>query len=167
MDLRDLHAAPSEVAALVAAVVPEEARATLTPDDLAVDAPTSGPAAALLEYHFVERLVDDWLELFAEPASRPRRVRDESWMNRDAFLEEEMLADGRIVRVRAPGPRWHPDRRRPRPPRPASRSAGRGRAPLLGEHTREVLAELGYDDEGIDALRRGSRRSRQRSAGRS
>jgi crotonobetainyl-CoA:carnitine CoA-transferase CaiB-like acyl-CoA transferase len=27
------------------------------------------------------------------------------------------------------------------------------RAPSLGEHTRDVLRELGYEDEAIDALR--------------
>jgi formyl-CoA transferase len=33
---------------------------------------------------------------------------------------------------------------------PATFSGG---GPALGEHTREVLRELGYEDEAIDALR--------------
>ncbi len=31
----------------------------------------------------------------------------------------------------------------------------RQRAPTLGEHTEDILAEIGYDEEAIDALREG------------
>jgi crotonobetainyl-CoA:carnitine CoA-transferase CaiB-like acyl-CoA transferase len=31
----------------------------------------------------------------------------------------------------------------------------RHRAPVLGEHTEEVLAEIGYDDEAVAGLREG------------
>ena len=35
----------------------------------------------------------------------------------------------------------------------ARQAEPRGRLPSVGEHTREVLLELGYGDEEIDALR--------------
>jgi crotonobetainyl-CoA:carnitine CoA-transferase CaiB-like acyl-CoA transferase len=140
-----------QVAALVEAVVPVEARATLAPEDLVAAAPTSGPAAALLGYHFVERLVDDWLEVLAGRGVPAESVREESWLNRDAFLEPEMLDCGRVYAFEHPvhgGIRIIGDLVR----LARQSSAGRGRAPLLGEHTREVLAELGYDDARVDSL---------------
>ncbi len=142
---------PEDMTALVEAVVPEEPRATLSPDDVAVDAPTAGPAAALLEYHFVERLVEDWLDVLGAAGVPAEAVREDSWMNRDAFLEPEMLADRRIYAfahplhggIRIVGDLVHLQRQSP---------AGRGRAPLLGEHTRDILTELGYDGARIDEL---------------
>ena len=145
-----------QIAALVEAVVPEEARAALAPADLGVDAPTAmAPSRQLLEYHFVERFVDDWLAVLGDAGVPAEGVREESWMNRDAFLEEEMLDDGRVYAfehpvhggIRIVGDLIHLERQS---------SAGRGRAPLLGEHTREVLGELGYDDERVDALLAGA-----------
>ena len=142
---------PEQFAALVEAVVPEEVRAGLSAEDLSADAPTAGPAAELLEYHFVERLVDDWVQFLGERGVPAEGVREESWLNRDAFLEQEMLDDGRVYAFQHPvhggirivGDLVHLRRQS---------SARRGRAPLLGEHTREVLGELGYDDARIAEL---------------
>ena len=80
-------------------------------------------------------------------------------MNRDAFLEDEMLDDGRVYAfehpvhggIRIVGDLVHLERQS---------SARRGRAPLLGEHTREVLSELGYDDDARRRPARGRRRRR-------
>jgi crotonobetainyl-CoA:carnitine CoA-transferase CaiB-like acyl-CoA transferase len=142
---------PEQFAALVEAVVPEEARAGLSAEDLAADAPTAGPAAELLEYHFVERLVEDWMQFLGERGVPVEGVREESWLNRDAFLEQELLDDGRVYAFQHPvyggirivGDLVHLRRQS---------SARRGRAPLLGEHTRELLGELGYDDARIAQL---------------
>jgi crotonobetainyl-CoA:carnitine CoA-transferase CaiB-like acyl-CoA transferase len=144
-----------EVEALVRAVVPADARSDLAPEDVAADAPTHGPAAALLEYHFVERLADDWVRLLNELGVPATAVRERSWMNRDAFLDTEMLESGRVCAFEHPvhgGIRIIGDLIR------FSRqsSARRGRAPLLGEHTRQVLTSLGYDDDRIESLLAGA-----------
>jgi crotonobetainyl-CoA:carnitine CoA-transferase CaiB-like acyl-CoA transferase len=96
-------------------------------------------------------LVDDWLEVLAGRGVPAESVREESWLNRDAFLEPEMLDCGRVYAFEHPvhgGIRIIGDLVR----LARQSSAGRGRAPLLGEHTREVLAELGYDDARVDSL---------------
>jgi crotonobetainyl-CoA:carnitine CoA-transferase CaiB-like acyl-CoA transferase len=141
----------AEVVALVRAVVPEEATAELTKEDVAADAPTDGRAATLLEYHFVERFAAEWVEVLAEHGVLAEAVREESWMNRDAYFDTEMLDTGRVLAFEHPshgGIRIIGDLIRPS----RQSSAGRGRAPLLGEHTREVLTSLGYDDEQIESL---------------
>ena len=87
----------------------------------------------LLEYHFVERLVEDWVQFLGERGVPAEGVREESWLNRDAFLEQEMLDDGRAYAFQHPvhggirivGDLVHLRRQS---------SARRGRAPLLGEH---------------------------------
>jgi formyl-CoA transferase len=79
-------------------------------------------------------------------------VREDSWMNRDAFLDPEMLASGRVMAFEHPvhgGIRVVGDLLRFRD----QSTARRGRAPLLGEHTDEILAELGFDDEHVTRLR--------------
>jgi len=141
----------AEVEALVNAVVPEDARTELGPEAVTASAPTDGPAAALLEYHFVERLAEDWVELLKTRGVPAEAVRAESWMNRDAFFDAEMVDTGRVVAFEHPlhgGVRIIGDLIR------LSRqsSAGRGRAPLLGEHTTEILTSLGYDNDRIESL---------------
>ncbi len=140
-----------EVATLVRVVVPEEARGELSSADISAGAPVDGEAAALLEYHFVERLVEDWVERLTELGVPVEAVREDSWMNREAFLEAEMLDTGRVYAFEHPvhgGIRIVGDLVRPS----RHASARRGRAPLLGEHTREVLGSLGYDEARIESL---------------
>ena len=141
----------AQFVALVEAVVPDEQRATLDADDVSATADVTGPAALLLEYHLVERFVGEWTELLEAAGVPVEAVRDESWMNRDAFLDPEMLADGHVYAfdhpvhggIRIVGDLVRMDRQAP---------ARKGRAPLHGEHTREVLAELGYADAEVDTL---------------
>ena len=134
---------PEQFAALVAAVVPDEVRAGLSAEDLSVDAPTAGPAAELLEYHFVERLVDDWCSSWGSEASRPRasgRRAGSTVMpssNRRCSTTAAPTPSSTCTAASAVGDLVHLRRQS---------SARRGRAPLLGEHIREVLGELGYDD---------------------
>ena len=138
-------------AALIETVVPEDQRATLADGDVSVGADVVGPAAVLLEYHFVDRFVEDWVDALTAAGVPAEGVRDESWMNRDAFLEPEMLADGHVYAFDHPvhgGIRIVGDLVRMARQSPAAR----GRAPLHGEHTREVLAELGYDESRIEEL---------------
>jgi crotonobetainyl-CoA:carnitine CoA-transferase CaiB-like acyl-CoA transferase len=140
------------VAALVEVVVPKDARSDLHPDDLSAGAPTSGAAASLLEYHFTERFVADWLPVLSERGVPAVAVRDDSWLNRDAFLDAEMLASGRIMAFEHPvhgGIRVVGDLLR----FSDQSTARRGRAPLLGEHTSQVLIELGFDDAHVARLR--------------
>ena len=61
----------------------------------------------------------------------------------DILLETEHPAAGRLRQTRSPA-RWRTTV--PEPPRGA---------PLLGEHTREILSEIGYDAEMIERLRAG------------
>jgi crotonobetainyl-CoA:carnitine CoA-transferase CaiB-like acyl-CoA transferase len=141
-----------EVAALVEVVVPKDARSDLRPGDLSASAETSSSAAALLEYHFMERFVADWLPLLAERGIPAVAVREDSWLNRDAFLDAEMLASGRVMGFEHPvhgGIRVVGDLLR----FTDQSTARRGRAPLLGEHTAQVLTELGFDDAHVARLR--------------
>jgi crotonobetainyl-CoA:carnitine CoA-transferase CaiB-like acyl-CoA transferase len=141
-----------EVAALVEVVVPKDARSDLRPDDLSVRAATTSSAGALLEYHFMERFVADWLPLLAERGIPAVAVREDSWLNRDAFLDAEMLASGRVMGFEHPihgGIRVVGDLLR----FTDQSTARRGRAPLLGEHTAEVLTELGFDGAHVTRLR--------------
>ncbi len=145
--------ADEQVAALVDVVVPpSDERDRLGPADVTASAPVAGPAAARLEYHFVERFVEDWLPRLAERGVPAVAVREDSWMNRDAFLDSEMLASGRIVAFDHPvhgGIRVIGDLWRLR----EQSTAGRGRAPLLGEHTDEILTLVGFDAAHAAELR--------------
>lgn len=58
------------------------------------------------------------------------------------FIGEQVHPSEGPVRHIAPGATWH-ERPLPAP----------GHAPRLGQHTRELLAELGYQPEQVDALR--------------
>ena len=59
----------------------------------------------------------------------------------------DALAHGRTLTVEHPTIGTLPLVASPLGPRAETRPP-----PLLGEHTREVLAELGYDDEQLEAL---------------
>ena len=71
---------------------------------------------------------------------------------------EDLLADPQIAANALIVESDHPQAGRMRQPRPAARFAGtpaelRSPAPLLGEHTDEVLTELGISSEQLVALR--------------
>ena len=77
-------------------------------------------------------------------------VREESWL-RSVLLDDAMVERGRVNEIE------HPLHGRARvigqlfslDTHPGVR---RGRSPLLGEHTDELLAELGFDDAERDSL---------------
>jgi len=79
------------------------------------------------------------------PASRIYSIRDivddPQYAARD-MIREVTLKDGSTLKVPGVVPKLSAT--------PATFSGG---GPALGEHTREVLRELGYEDEAIDALR--------------
>ena len=89
----------------------------------------------------------DWLRDLAQadiPASQLYTV--------DDLLGDEHLAATGFVQQQD-----HPTEGRLRTPAPLGRYQGtptaiRRPAPTLGQHSREVLAEAGYDDAAIDAL---------------
>jgi formyl-CoA transferase len=79
------------------------------------------------------------------PASRIYSVRDivadPQYAARD-MIREVTLDDGSTLKVPGVVPKFSET--------PADFAGG---GPRLGEHTREVLRELGYDDAAIDALK--------------
>jgi crotonobetainyl-CoA:carnitine CoA-transferase CaiB-like acyl-CoA transferase len=141
-----------QVAALLDAVAPDdEAAAGLAPADVTATAPSIGPLADVLEYHFVEALVEDWVERLAAAGVPAEAVRETSWMAGDLFHDEEMVQARRVEAVD------HPDHGPVRviaevlhPTRHATPT--RGRAPLVGEHTIDILTALGYTSDEIDDL---------------
>ena len=93
---------------------------------------------------------EEWLRIFEEhdvpcaPAlTRAEVIEHPQVLASDILLETEHPAAGRLRQTRSPA-RWRTTV--PEPP------CG---APLLGEHTREILSEIGYDAEMIERLRAG------------
>ena len=94
-----------------------------------------------------DRTTDEWVEMFDRldvPAARYNSIDDlltDPHLKDVAFFkEEEHPTEGKIRRTKL-----------------ANVFSGGARedeshAPLMGEHTREILAEAGYDTAGIDAL---------------
>ncbi|TXL73529.1 CoA transferase [Vineibacter terrae] len=107
-------------------------------------------AAAYFEVRkqgLAQKTTAEWLAIFAKldvPAARYNSI--------DDLLEDPHLADTGFFRAED-----HPSQGRLRRTRVANIFSGGNRddeahAPLLGEHTRAVLAELGYADSDIDRL---------------
>jgi crotonobetainyl-CoA:carnitine CoA-transferase CaiB-like acyl-CoA transferase len=90
-----------------------------------------------LERVFAARPADEWVDRLQRagvPAGKVRGVREALAEARTVTVEHPTI--GRLPLVASPlGPRTET-----KPP------------PLLGQHTREVLAELGYDGERLEAL---------------
>jgi crotonobetainyl-CoA:carnitine CoA-transferase CaiB-like acyl-CoA transferase len=100
---------------------------------------------AELEAVFAERTTDEWLRVLLDagvPAGEIRGVRA-AIETAGATTDVEHPTAGRLSLVNAPFSLAHASLRSPVAP------------PLLGEHTAEVLAELGVDDERLAALERG------------
>jgi crotonobetainyl-CoA:carnitine CoA-transferase CaiB-like acyl-CoA transferase len=96
----------------------------------------------LIGERLAERPADEWLERLAEagvPAGKIRGVREALDAAVPATVEVDHPTAGRLELVR-PAFRLAGGTATPAPP------------PLLGEHTREVLAELGLAPERIDEL---------------
>jgi crotonobetainyl-CoA:carnitine CoA-transferase CaiB-like acyl-CoA transferase len=140
-----------QVAALARAVLPPDVLADVDRRELRADRPEVSALSELLEHHFVERMVAEWAGVLADHGVPCEAVRDGSWLAEESFHDAEMLASGRSIEVRHPergrlrmiGDMVHPDRQRP---------AGKGRAPLLGEHTTDVLAAAGYTSDDVASL---------------
>jgi len=93
------------------------------------------------------RSTAEWLELFEKadiPAAPMNTIEDllhHPQLEAEGFFTwEDHPTEGRVRRMTTPT-RWS-----------ASMPAPCGPAPRLGEHSREVLHEAGYDDAAIDAL---------------
>ncbi len=103
---------------------------------------------AILDEAFAQRPAGEWIRLLNERGVFCARVQDYEELSRDP----QVLANGYIVEVERPdGP---PVRMVATPVQLSKTPASiRGMAPELGQHTEEVLIEVGYAWEEIDALR--------------
>lgn len=102
----------------------------------------------LLEELFAGRPVADWLEALGVAGIPSGRIRPVS----EALGSPEARHREMVVEVDAGGP--GPLRLLGVPVKlSATPGKIRRRPPALGEHTREVLAEIGYDSETIESLR--------------
>jgi crotonobetainyl-CoA:carnitine CoA-transferase CaiB-like acyl-CoA transferase len=94
-----------------------------------------------------QRTTDEWLKIFDEldvPAARYNSI-------------DDLLTDPHLSDVGFFESEEHPSEGRIRRSRPANSFSGGGRddrlpAPRLGEHTRQVLAEVGYGDAEIETM---------------
>ena len=97
--------------------------------------------------HFRKRASADWLEILEEAGIPAGPILHMTQVHADPqILARGMVTEvehSKVGRVKTIGP---PVKLSATPP-----NLRRG-APLLGEHTREVLAEAGYDEPEIDAL---------------
>ena len=103
---------------------------------------------ALLEEIFMSDTTEYWLWLLREHGVPTAPVNDIA----SAFADEQALARGALVDVEHP--KLGTVRQVASPLRLSSVPTPRmQRGPLLGEHTEELLAELGYEPERIQSLR--------------
>jgi crotonobetainyl-CoA:carnitine CoA-transferase CaiB-like acyl-CoA transferase len=103
---------------------------------------------AELEATFVSRTMEDWrkvLDTFTgvwSPALSPAEVHDHAQVGPNGYLPEVTTADGLTYRLPAPPMQFG-----------GQAPAPQGPAPELGQHTEDLLLELGHDWDQIAALR--------------
>ena len=137
--------------AVAECVLPAEMLGSLPAGAIAADAPEDGELAQLLEFQFVGNTVDAWVEALRTAGVAAEAVPEGSWLAEDSFYDDALHQSGRMMRFEHPvnGP---------------TRSVGsliqpthssvpeRGRAPVKGEHTAEVLDSLGFSPGDVDTL---------------
>ncbi|HUF99299.1 MAG TPA: CoA transferase, partial [Ilumatobacter sp.] len=93
---------PEQIEALARTIVPAGQLQALADADIRIDAPVAGPLAALLEYHFVERMTEEWIELLTAAGVPVEGVQEVSWLANHSFHDPELLASGRMIEVDHP-----------------------------------------------------------------
>lgn len=117
--------------------------------DMATRAQHAMACVAELEATFLGRTLDDWRQRLAgftgvwAPALTPVEVHEHVQVEANGYLPEVVAHDGSTYRLPVP-----PMQFGGAPPVP------QGPAPELGQHTEELLLELGHDWEAIGDLRK-------------
>jgi crotonobetainyl-CoA:carnitine CoA-transferase CaiB-like acyl-CoA transferase len=115
-----------------------------------VDPSAHADVAVQLSYEMFGATAADWAARLRAAGVPCEVVREESWL-RSVLLDDAMVERGRVNEIEHPlhgrarviGQLFRLDRH------PGVR---RGRSPLLGEHTEQILTELGFDDAERDSL---------------
>jgi formyl-CoA transferase len=116
--------------------------------DMTVRAQNSAACVAELESTFRSRTLAEWRERMATftgvwaPALTPVEVHDHVQVEANGYLPEVKSADGSTFRLPSPPMQFG-----------GTPSFPRGTAPELGQHTEEILLELGRDWDAIGQLR--------------
>jgi crotonobetainyl-CoA:carnitine CoA-transferase CaiB-like acyl-CoA transferase len=128
-------------------------KAVLPPDvahDRAARPEDPAKLGVLLQYHFFGRSAEEWRNALTDAGVPCELAREDSWL--EEFLNDRAMIGSGLVRdeehpvygrIRTIGPIFHMMERPARI---------RSRAPLLGEHTAEVLSEIGLSANAISDL---------------
>jgi formyl-CoA transferase len=117
--------------------------------DMATRARHAAACVAELEATFLARTLEDWRQQLAgfagvwAPALTPVEVHEHVQVEANGYLPEVVAHDGSTYRLPAPPMQFG-----------GAPSVPQGPAPELGQHTEELLLELGRDWEAIDDLRK-------------
>jgi formyl-CoA transferase len=116
--------------------------------DMASRAANAAVLIKELDTAFTSRTFTEWRERFAgftgvwAPALTPAEVHDHVQVGANGYLPEVTCDDGSTYRLPAPPAQFG-----------GQAASPRGPAPELGQHTEEILLELGRDWNDISALR--------------